>query len=454
MLIRFLATNFLSFNEETEFNMLSSSDQRTHKEHVYTRNGLDLLKGAAIYGANGAGKSNFVKAIDALKTIVFEGGKRHLKDLEEFKLSQERDKPIILEIEFIREGTPFLYGLSVHNELIVEEWLYVSDLGKDPDQLLFHRTLENGRLILKFAEEYIRTEEDRFRLKFYQDELLKNDELLLKELADLKEGFQKVKQAFDWFIGLLVLFPHTKLGVLSLVAQPNQNQQFKQYSDETICSLYTGISEVEVISTDLVTFLGKENENLIEDISRGLRNDKRYIPFSSPRPWGPGEQFIAVLENEKPVVRRVVTKHQNQKGQLIDFSLDEESDGTNRLLDFVPALYGIIHTDSVVIIDEIDQSIHPSLLKELVRKFMANSATKGQLIFTTHESNLLDQNLFRRDEIWFVEKYEGATKMYPLSDFDIRLDLDIRKGYLNGRFGAIPFLGNLKDLNWEQYAEA
>ena len=85
---------------------------------------------------------------------------------------------------------------------------------------------------------------------------------------------------------------------------------------------------------------------------------------------------------------------------------------------------------------------------------MANPATKGQLIFTTHESNLLDQSIFRRDEIWFVEKHQGATKLYPLSDFTIRLDLDIRKGYLNGRFGAIPFLGNLADLNWEQYAEA
>lgn len=454
MLIRFLATNFLSFNEETEFNMLSSSDQRTHKEHVYMHNGLDLLKGAAIYGANGAGKSNFVRAISALKTIVQGGKVNYLNDIEGFKLSSEDNKPTTLEIEFIKDGIPFLYGVSVSDKLVVEEWLYVSSLSGGSDQLLFHRTLESGSLNLKFAEEYTRTEEDRFRLKFYQDELLKNDELLFPELAGLKEGFKQVKRAFNWFNDILILFPQTKLGILSLITQPHPVQLFKQFSDETICTFHTGISEVEVISSDLVTFLGQENENLIENISRSLRNGKEYITFSLQKTWGVGEQFIAILENDKPIVRHVVTKHNDQQGQLVAFSLEEESDGTNRLLDFIPAFYGVIHTEAVVIIDEIDQSIHPALLKELVRKFMANTATKGQLIFTTHESNLLDQNLFRRDEIWFVEKHEGATKMYPLSEFDIRLDLDIRKGYLNGRFGAVPFLGNLKDLNWEQYAEA
>lgn len=454
MLIRFFATNFLSFNEETEFNMLSSSDQRSHKEHIYVWNSLELLKGAAIYGANGAGKSNLVKAITALRTIVLEGGKNHLNDLEGFKLSVEVDKPTILEIEFVKDDIPFLYGLSVHKKIVIEEWLYVSGMGNVPDHMLFHRTIESGNLTLKFAEEYARTEEDRFRLKFYQDELLKDDELLLTELAELKEGFGEIKQAFSWFYNLLVLFPRTKLNMPSIVAKLNLDPNYKQFHDEAIHTLHTGISEVEVLSKDLSTFLGKENENVADHILNELKNGKKYVQFSSQRTWGGEKEFVAVMENDEPVVRHIVTKHENQRGQLVNFSLDEESDGTNRLLDFIPAFYGIIHADSVVIIDEIDQSIHPALLKELVRKFMTNPATKGQLIFTTHESNLLDQNLFRRDEIWFVEKQDGATRMYPLSDFDIRLDLDIRKGYLNGRFGAIPFLGNLKDLNWEQYAEA
>jgi AAA15 family ATPase/GTPase len=110
--------------------------------------------------------------------------------------------------------------------------------------------------------------------------------------------------------------------------------------------------------------------------------------------------------------------------------------------------------NSVVVIDEIDQSIHPSLLKSLIRKIMNEERMNGQLIFTTHESNLLDLDIFRQDEIWFAEKKStGETSLYSMSDFKPRYDLDVRKGYLNGRFSAIPFLGNLMDLKWEQYAE-
>lgn len=105
-------------------------------------------------------------------------------------------------------------------------------------------------------------------------------------------------------------------------------------------------------------------------------------------------------------------------------------------------------------IDEIDQSIHPTLLKEFVAQIQDNPNKVGQLIFTTHESNLLDLDLFRQDEIWFAEKNkEGATHLYPLSEYNVRPDLDIRKGYLSGRFGAIPFLGDLRKLRLEEYAE-
>ncbi len=122
---------------------------------------------------------------------------------------------------------------------------------------------------------------------------------------------------------------------------------------------------------------------------------------------------------------------------------------TVRLLDFVPAFCDIITINKVFIIDEIERSIHPLLIKELIRKFSHDEKTKGQLIFTTHESNLLDQEIFRQDEIWFVEKDKnGSTDLYSLNDFKEHKTIDIRKGYLNGRYGSIPFLGNLRDLNW------
>jgi hypothetical protein len=134
---------------------------------------------------------------------------------------------------------------------------------------------------------------------------------------------------------------------------------------------------------------------------------------------------------------------------MIDFDIIEESDGSRRLLDIVPSIDFAFNEDMTFIIDEINHSMHPSLTKELISLFLNKESSKGQIIFTTHESNLLDLNLFRQDEIWFTEKKsDGSTSMYPLSDFKPRYDLDIKKGYLQGRFGAIPFLGNLKDLNW------
>ena len=102
------------------------------------------------------------------------------------------------------------------------------------------------------------------------------------------------------------------------------------------------------------------------------------------------------------------------------------------------------------LLDEFERSIHPSLLKAMVKKILGpDSGLKGQLIFSTHDCNLLDQSIFRQDEIWFVEKNNGKTVIYPLTDFEIRQELDIKKGYINGRFGAIPFLGNLDSLSWK-----
>ena len=168
----------------------------------------------------------------------------------------------------------------------------------------------------------------------------------------------------------------------------------------------------------------------------------------------PVEEMVAILENDKPVVKKLYTIHAGDKGQEVKFELYEETEGTQRLLDFIPALYAVLFENSVVIIDEIDKSIHPHLSKSLVAKVMGDRRTNGQLIFTTHESNLLDLDIFRQDEIWFAEKDKtGETHLYSMSEFKPRYDLDVRKGYLNGRFGAIAFLGNLVDLKWEEYAE-
>lgn len=452
MLVRFLISNFLSFKEETEFNMLASIDQKHHQDHMYKLKSLELLKTAAIYGANGAGKSNFFKAAYALQNIVREGGKDSLLQIKKFKLEKEyQSLPTTFEIELIKNNTVFLFGLTINEEVISEEWLYKSGSGKKKDEILYHRTLKNDKVEIKFSKEYTKTEESKIRLKFVQTNLVENNILLLKVLADLKEDFKDIKDVYKWFEDdLIIIFPDSKPG--AIIPQLIESEKFKNFASLSLCSFHTGISDIGINTFPIEDYFGQSESKIFEKINKELRKKKGTLIAlrNSKHP----EQVVAMLEDGEPVIKRFIGKHKNKKGDPVDFFLEEESDGTNRLLDLLPALYDFLTTSSVIFIDEINQSIHPILLKEIIKKIVSDEKTKGQFIFSTHEANLLDQDIFRRDEIWFVEKDNGETKIYPLSDYDIRYDLDIRKGYLNGRFGAIPFIGNLQDLNWDKYAEA
>ncbi len=450
MLVRFVVSNFLSFKKDVEFNMVTDS-QKWHKEHIYNYGSLELLKTAALYGANGAGKSNLIKSIYFLRKLVTKGDWSPVVDFKPFRLDPTCENlPTSFEIEFVKNSRPYIYGLSLMNHSIIDEWLYESSLGKE-DKKIFTRKTENGKTKIDLSDDYIKNDQDRIRVELYQNEFLKEYTPFLKLISESKESFVEIKEAFDWFkANLLVVFPKSRPS--GLAERLNRSQEFKEFADSLICSLHTGISKIEVNQYDLDQFFGKDDKETADEIRKELKAENQIIPLRSP---GNREELIAVLEGGRPVIKRVISKHANKEGKLFDFLIDEESDGTIRLFDLIPAIYSALSGENTVIIDEVDQSIHPALLKELIRKFSLDQNTKGQLIFTTHESNLLDQEIFRRDEIWFVEKNKnGETTLYPLSDYEIRADLDIRKGYLVGRFGAIPFLSNLRDLNWDKYVEA
>jgi hypothetical protein len=139
----------------------------------------------------------------------------------------------------------------------------------------------------------------------------------------------------------------------------------------------------------------------------------------------------------------LITKRIDDTGEPVDFSLDEESSGTCRLLDLAPMLYE--HDERVYVVDELDRKLHPMLTYAFVEEFIKKSS--GQLVLTTHNTYLMNLELLRRDEIWFVQKRaDGSTDLYSLAELKVRPDLNIRKGYLTGRFGAIPYLGNLHDI--------
>ncbi len=186
----------------------------------------------------------------------------------------------------------------------------------------------------------------------------------------------------------------------------------------------------------LPTSFSKLLNDLEEDKTRIVRLDE-------------SSELVIERNNEDRLYRlSIQAAHEHKAGTVVNLDLDEESDGTRRLLNLLPALYHLSTEQAAYFIDEIDRSLHPILVKEFLHFFLRSCDTGlRQLIVTTHESNLLDLDLLRRDEIWFVEKDESAsTRLYSLLDFKVRNDLEIRKHYLQGRFGAIPFLGSLEQL--------
>jgi AAA15 family ATPase/GTPase len=217
--------------------------------------------------------------------------------------------------------------------------------------------------------------------------------------------------------------------------------------------LSTGIEEILIEKLDYDEFIGKDDIKADIADNTFLRKLKEN-PASMlvVRNAKTKEDVSLVYENDNIIVKRLVTHHTGILGEKTAFNIYEESDGTKRLIDFIPAFQGIIHEKKVFIIDEIEHSLHPILIKELLKKLALDEHIKGQLIFSTHESNLLDNSILRPDEIWFAQKdISGASKFYSLSDFKMHNTLSIENGYLNGRFGGIPFLGNLTDLNWDNH---
>lgn len=448
MLVRFVVSNYLSFGEETEFNMLTGSVRRK-KEHIYQYGDLELLKTAAIYGPNGAGKSNLIKAISLLKNCVQKMYTISGLQSDTFRLNSKYEKKSTkLEVEFVIKGNVYAYGLNMYKNEIIEEWLY--KIKNQKEELVFERQLIKGKIKIKFNENLLKTEEDKFRLKLYEEEFLSNSRTLLGMMSKAKRKFEDIQNAFQWFEEhLLIIFPDSEAAGLAYRYFSNTN--YKKFVDELFGLLSTGVKHLEFQNIELEQYFGLDDKEKADAIRHNFNTQNiKHLPLDEK---DKKQIAVAIEEKGEIIVKKLITNHSNDNNEIFKFEISEESDGTKRILDFSAPLEYIIRTQTTVLIDEIDQSIHPHLLKKLVAKFVNDNNTKGQLIFTTHDSNLLDQNIFRQDEIWFTEKKKtGETTMYPLSDFKIRHDLDIEKGYLKGRFGAIPFLGNLDDLNWHQYA--
>lgn len=446
MLIRFVIENMFSFGERKEFTTFPNKRLKTLQEHKYKVDGFELLKLSSIYGANGAGKSNIIKSLFQLqKLITREEIPYKLKDTQH-KFGNQKEQ--ILAIEFIQNDTPLYYAIVVNEDTISTEELYVSGLGKKEDQLIFERRSVGKGTTIRFLDDFENDEKSQVLKSVLLEEFVKPNEPVLKLLSNRDNRFLKdVKKAYEWFSETLqIITPDAK--PRALAHKIDTDMEFKKYAEDLMRSFNIGIKSLGTEKKNIYEFFGEDNENELDKFIKEVEDSpKKMIGLRSRR----GDELILVKENDTIWVKTLKVEHSSSDKSAF-FDLDEESDGTVRLLDFVPAFKNVISSEKVYVVDEIERSIHPLLIKELVKKFSLDKDTKGQLIFTTHESNLLDQEIFRQDEIWFAEKdLNGSTDLYSLSDFKEHKTIDIQKGYLSGRYGSIPFLGNLEDLKWHEY---
>ncbi len=441
MLLRFIAENITSFKDAVEFNTFPSSKSHNHEHHKITCGHATILRLSAIYGANGAGKSNLLQALNLLQMLVDIETLRKVDFNNDFSFKldpQFANKPSGLAIEFFNNGNVFYYHIEFTSEKIILEELLLSK--KTKDIALFTR---NGADI-SINEKYI----GKGITEQFQDaltRLVRPDMLLLSFLGKYYSNESPlVVDAYQWLTKKLqlVLPTYTHGFVPHLL---DTDPDFSELVNTTLPELKTGITKLKVEKEVIV-----EEDVKSEKLMKLIKKAKEYP--GEPQPIQnryTGDNVNIIFENGNIYIKTLIAIHKNTDGSEVEISLLDESDGTRRLIEYMPLLYSIIQKDSVFVVDEIERSIHPILIKDIVRKLSESKTTKGQLIFTTHESGLLDQNIFRPDEIWFAQKdAEQATQFYPLSDFNIHKTANIENGYLNGRYGGIPFLSNLKDLHW------
>lgn len=445
MLLRFAAENIMSFKDAVEFNTFPSSKTHSHEWHRISCGHATALRMSAIYGANGAGKSNLLKCISLLRAIMHADKLSDLSFTDDlfFRLDDKgRSNPSELAIEFFAGGQIFYYHIAFTRKEIVSEELILSK--KTKDVTIFSRKNSN----VEISGDFLKSMGKTASVDVFLDginRLLRPD---MAALSFLGYYYQKelpvVSVAYYWIMNLEVVLP--SMGVKNLPHLIDTNPEFAELVNTIVPELKTGITRLQVKKEKL-----NEEEihpnSIIYEVLTEAKQDPGFpvvVPYAKT-----GDISNVVIENGTPYLKTLEVIHTDSNGKDIEMAINQESDGTRRLIEYMPLLYAVLKSNRVFIVDEIERSIHPIMIKTLMSKISESKDARGQIIFTTHESCLLDLGIFRPDEIWFAQKdVDQATQLYPLSDYNVHNTANIENGYLNGRYGGIPFLSNLSDLKW------
>jgi len=425
MIIEFKVTNYRSIKETQTLSMFKSKYYDDLEEKNCFDSGVGglakLLRTAVIYGPNAAGKSNLIRAIHFMQSFVLQSHKHQEGwriNVMPFVLSSDsRVKPSEFEVFFIQDGVRYQYGFALNSERVTEEWLLAYPEGKQ--QRWFQRLYDEKtqKDSWYFGSKFVG------RKQLWQDSTRKNA-LFLSTAIQLNN--EQLKPVFEWFRNRLavILPPH------------NINLNFSINK----CASEEGKAKI------------MEFMNAADLSISGINIELKKIPIPiSPEVLPPNipqelkERMVKDLhEKGVPLIR---FQHLDDKNEPVFFGFEDESDGTKKLFAFAGPWLDVMEKGRVLFIDELDTSLHPLLVRYLIETFHDSKTNphNAQLIFITHNTSLLDVELFRRDQVWFMEKNQkNATTMYPLSDFRARKKEAIEKRYLQGRYGALPFIGDLR----------
>lgn len=405
-----------------------ASKERQHGDRVprIAKYQTRILPISVIYGGNAAGKTNLFKALNFAKGLVVKGTQPDsLIAVEPFRLDvQGVAQPVRFAFELLIDEMIYGFSFAVTRKAVKEEKLVL--ISSASEKVLYERVGDSIRLDGSLEKDPL--------LRFAFRGTRENQLFLTNTVSQKVEHFRPV---YDWF-----------KNTLELVAPDSRFEPFEQFLDEghplfntmneLLPQLDTGIARLggEEIPLENIPLPEPLKTRLLEDIREGIT----FRLLS-----GPGnERFVVTRRNGELIAKKLVTYHPMGDGTEVKFEMRHESDGSQRVIDLLPAFLDLSVRSSkkVYVIDEVDRSLHTLLTRRLVEAYLSNCTadTRSQLLLTTHDVLLMDQQLLRRDEMWVTERdAKGASTLYSFSDYkDVRYDKDIRKSYLQGRLGGIP----------------
>lgn len=427
MLIKFTIENWMSFRESSTFSMVASRE-RQHGDRIsrVKKYQMRVLPVAAVYGGNASGKTNFFKALSFAKNLVSKGTQPDgMIPVEPCHIDPNGATiPSRFVFELLANETVYEFCFAVSRKEVLEEKL--TEISSVSERVLYERIGND----IHFEKSL---EKDQF-LHFAFQGTRENQLFLTNSVNQKVENFVAI---YRWFRDDLVL-----------IAPDSRFEPFEQFiqedhplyvtMNEMLPKLDTGIAHLggEDVPFDNLPLPMSLREKLQEDIIEGktvrLLTDRK------------DERFVITRKDGELTAKKLVAYHQRKDGSEVKFEMRQESDGSQRVIDLLPAFLSAAAADSskVYVIDELDRSLHTLLTRQLLEGFLSCSGTdtRSQLLFTTHDVLLMDQKLFRRDEMWVVERTpQGESCLVPFSEYkDVRYDKDIRKSYLQGRLGGVP----------------